>query len=244
MMSYALAGSALVLLLAFVRRRADKYEDVCVAAFIPISIIVLAPIARIESLLRPLTWDARLRAVDIFFGADDLAFARFCLARHWLDLILASVYLSLPFMFSLIWALERSKQFFRAGVIGALGALPFYLAVPAAGPIYAFPGWPEHALASSGLLVVSTAWPRNCFPSMHCAWAMLLALNSQNRLLRAFFVIYAVLTAFAIVAVGEHYFIDAIAAVPFTFAVQWTAEHWPAWIAQWRGRILEGSITR
>jgi hypothetical protein len=32
---------------------------------------------------------------------------------------------------------------------------------------------------------------------------------------------------FAPVAGGEHYFIDIIAAVPFTFGVQWVAERLP-----------------
>jgi len=53
---------------------------------------------------------------------------------------------------------------------------------------------------------------------MHFTWALLLALNVHDRRWRWAFIIYAVLMAFATVASGEHYFIDVIVAIPFSFA--------------------------
>ena len=55
---------------------------------------------------------------------------------------------------------------------------------------------------------------------MHFTWAFLLALNSKNQYWRVIFGIYAGLMFFVVVVGGEHYFLDVIAAIPFTFAVQ------------------------
>ncbi len=59
---------------------------------------------------------------------------------------------------------------------------------------------------------------RDCMPSLHLAWALLLWIYS-GRWLRIPMLIFAVLTAAATVGLGEHYAIDLVAALPFTWAV-------------------------
>jgi hypothetical protein len=58
-------------------------------------------------------------------------------------------------------------------------------------------------------------------PSVHLAWALLAAIEARRLGLiwRTIFAAFTVLTAFATIALGEHYVIDLIVAIPFTFAV-------------------------
>jgi hypothetical protein len=61
----------------------------------------------------------------------------------------------------------------------------------------------------------------NAMPSLHLAWA-LLCLFYVHRLgigMRILACTFALLTAIATVASGQHYVVDLIAAVPFSFAV-------------------------
>jgi hypothetical protein len=53
--------------------------------------------------------------------------------------------------------------------------------------------------------------------------------RARRRALRAALWAYAGLLAVAAIAIGEHYLIDLLAAIPFALGVQWTA--------QWLGRI-------
>jgi hypothetical protein len=218
MIYYSLAGAALVIALSFALRT-DRYEDVCVATAVVAFVLVLLPLAPIEAWLRPLTWDGVLRRWDLALGLDGFALARFCFRHGWARVLFGNAYSALPLAFAVNWALERSKLFFHAAAIGAIAAVPFYMLVPACGPQYAFAGYPWHASVPAGLIAVSTLHPRNCFPSMHFAWALLLAMNAKGRLWKSTLAIYATLVALATVAGGEHYFVDVIFAVPFTLAV-------------------------
>src|ERR1700735_4393467 len=90
--AWAVFGSGLVLLVSCLRRTADKYQDVCVATFITGFMIALAPLAPVEGWLRPLTWDSRLRSVDLTLGLDGFAFARFCIVHRWPMVVLMTAY--------------------------------------------------------------------------------------------------------------------------------------------------------
>jgi hypothetical protein len=110
-----------------------------------------------------------------------------------------------------------------------------YLLLPAAGPEYAFSNFPD-----PNDIAVSIGWvhPRNCFPSMHLTWAILVAWNLRNPRWRWLFVSYAALMALATVACGEHYFVDILAALPFAAAVQKIAVAWPS-LELKRSRLAE-----
>jgi len=66
---------------------------------------------------------------------------------------------------------------------------------------------------------VGTAF--NATPSLHCAWAFLLflAMRSLGRWITVVTGIFVMLTAISTMAVGEHYAVDLIAALPFTLMV-------------------------
>jgi hypothetical protein len=121
----------------------------------------------------------------------------------------------------------NAETLIKAALASGLVAFILYHFYPAAGPIYAFGTVFPAALPDPSTLVPTPTdlalpgAPRNCMPSVHFAWALLAALEARRlgRVSRAFFTIFAALTAFATMALGEHYLIDLVVAVPFTLAI-------------------------
>jgi len=220
----ALLGFAVILAASFIRKIPDKFEDFCIGVSIPVFVCLLLPIGAATGWLRPATLDVFFRRADMALGLDGFALTRWLLRTGWYVLV-SPIYSALPLVLALGWALERSRTLLRAAVIGAVLAIPLYLLFPAAGPEYAFSNFPD-----PNSVAVSIGWvhPRNCFPSMHLTWAILVAWNLRNPRWRWLFVVYAALMALATVACGEHYFVDILAAFPFAVAVQKTAVAWPS----------------
>jgi hypothetical protein len=220
MLSYALAGFLLIMLVSFLRGTKDKYLDLYVSAALPIFISFLILLGPITSWIRPETIDGQLRAIDLALGLDGFALTRWMLAHCYF--FVRPVYFALPLMMACAWVLERPRTLLRAAVIGAGLAFLIYLIFPAVGPQYAFANFPD---ASARLMpTIGSVYPRNCIPSMHFTWAFLLALNLSDKRWRWIFFVYAGLMALVTVAGGAHYAIDVIVAVPFTFAVQRIAD--------------------
>lgn len=202
----------LVLLLASLLRknRSDRRDDfitaIGYAAFCGISV-------QLHNFLiwfRPNTIDASLLRIDRAVGIDPVRFSSWMFEQHHhLFSGLMSVYNFLAYAIVILWLAERNHTLRRALLIGGIGVWFFYALFPAAGPVYYANGLTATAL-------------RNCLPSMHFAWALLLPLNSQSWL-RGPLWVYAGLMALATVAIGQHYVIDIVAAVPYTFGVQWMA---------------------
>jgi membrane-associated phospholipid phosphatase len=220
----ALLGFAVILAASFIRKIPDKFEDFCIGVSIPVFVCLLLPIGAATGWLRPATLDVLFRRADMALGLDGFALTRWLLRTGWYVLV-SPIYSALPLVLALGWALERSRTLLRAAVIGAVLAVPLYLLLPAAGPEYAFSNFPDpNSVAAS----VGWVHPRNCFPSMHLTWAILVAWNLRNPRWRWLFVFYAALMALATVACGEHYFVDILAALPFAAAVQKIAVAWPS----------------
>jgi hypothetical protein len=102
--------------------------------------------------------------------------------------------------------IERIRICFILFLAG-LCAVPFYILFPAVGPTH----------------IGEPFAMRNCIPSMHVAWAILLwraALPGWKRKAMALFV---PLTAISTLTTGEHYLIDIIVAIPY-------AAFWSLWI--------------
>jgi|GEM_PF-7135336 len=99
---------------------------------------------------------------------------------------------------------SRKSHLMRALSLAAVLALPCYLILPAVGPVH----------------LNNPAAPGNCMPSLHMTWASLLWVNSRSGWLRKFTFCFMFLTGFSTLAMGEHYLMDLVAAVPFIYAVQ------------------------
>ena len=115
----------------------------------------------------------------------------------------------------------------RMLVVPFLLAFALYCFTPVVGPKYAFGENYPHNLefmlsypAGGGILISPTL--RNGMPSMHFTGAMLIVLATACLSRKVWFYaacFFAVLTFIATMAIGEHYLIDLIVAMPFCIAL-------------------------
>jgi len=222
---YGVGGYLLLFADSFLRKKEprERIINFYVGSLLVLFPYLILPLADgLEERLRPFVLDQALRLIDLRIGLDGFVLSRLCIAHPWTEPLLQIVYAGLPLAFAVAWLTSRSVRLLRAAVMGAFLCVPVYLLVPACGPEYAFSNWPwSETMASPGAVAMR---PRNCVPSMHVSWALLLALNARGRASRVLFTLYTAAMAFATVAGGEHYFIDALVAVPFTLALQWLAD--------------------
>ncbi len=204
-LSYSLAGAAVIIVSSFVRKEEDKYDSCCAAMVLPVVTIAIAIPFWLTEVLHPRIADAFLYRMDLAMGLDPFSVWHNVQRVPWLEMSLNLVYQSIPLFVALAYALEKPRFLFRSLIVGSILAFISYNLLPAVGP--------AHMQNPVGM-------PRNCFPSMHLGWALLVAWNVRGRVLRIAAWIFAALTAFATIGIGEHYFVDLIAAVPFCYAVQ------------------------
>jgi membrane-associated phospholipid phosphatase len=212
---YGLDGLAAILLASLIRG-VRKYDEILLGIGIVVCSLLVLPLCSWITSVRATTVDNSLRSFDLLLRLDGLGVGAFCAGHPIFWVLCVQAYNGLVLMFCLHWAIERSETFLRAAIIGAVLAVPFYLLVPACGPRYTLGGAPP------------PLQPRNCFPSMHMAWAILMILNARNPVWRTILIVYAFLMVFATIGSGEHYFVDLFAAVPFSLIVQQVAERVPS----------------
>jgi hypothetical protein len=221
---YAVAGAILILSVSFIRRTSDKYLDVCVSVGLLACLVILTVPLGLTVRLHPHTVDWLLYRADRAIGLDPLPLARLVYSTAWLHYLLWVCYSGLPLMISIAWATERPRAMFPAMLASAGMAFLCYNLLPAVGPAHAFDGFP---FAAAHLAAVDNPTsPRDCIPSMHLGWSLLILWNVRGRVLKACAWIFVGLTVLATVGLGEHYFVDLIAAVPFCYAVQMVSVSW------------------
>ena len=73
-----------------------------------------------------------------------------------------------------------------------------------------------------GLLSLPGSAARNCMPSLHTAWALLVCWNSRpfGRWVKTLAASFLALTLAATLGLGEHYLVDLVVAVPFALCIQ------------------------
>jgi hypothetical protein len=104
-----------------------------------------------------------------------------------------------------------------------VAGLLLYTVVPATGPRFVFPEFPQNPPDSilPRLITVDSTAMRNAVPSLHFTWTLLLLWMARNARawVRRIALAFVVLTFVATMALGQHYFVDLIVALPFTIAV-------------------------
>ena len=244
---YTVAGT--IIILAFARR--NNRQDLAVAfgllAFFLLN-VALGTVGRLpKGQSFSLTMDWYLYRADQYLGMDGLSLARWVLGTPALKVILLIAYQALPVAFAIVWSAERSNAMLRAVLWAALAGFYCYRIAPATGPIYAFPGFPWAPPHGSGQVLVDVSMPRNCLPSLHFGWALLLLWNCRSRAMETFGSIYLFLTALATVGLGEHYFVDLIASVPFCAAMQaiatWKYFSVVWWLQKWQRAATRAAPT-
>lgn len=205
----------------------------CATLLLPIA-STLALVGQQLTLIHASTFDVSAYLVDNSYGAPAAAIlgriAEPHSATHWL---LMTVYCWLPPAVSTCYVLNLragnrdAVVLLKAALVAGAIAFGLYHIYPAAGPAYAFGSAFPDSLPSPASLAPSPATlaipgaPRNCMPSVHFAWAILAAIEARRlgRTAHATFVLFAVLTACATLALGEHYLIDLVVAVPFALCI-------------------------
>jgi hypothetical protein len=180
--------------------------------------------------LHPKTLDLYLYAFDGSLGLQpSFAAGRLVLGSLWLTRMCLFWYRVLPAALMLVYAqqLVRRREaalsvflaFFLAGPVGII----FYNLFPACGPIYLFPQFPRDPMTAVQvrevvLHPVSIIGNRNAFPSLHMAWALLAWWYGKGllTLTRSLLAMFLAGTVLATLGLGEHYFIDLVAAFPFS----------------------------
>lgn len=187
--------------------------------------------------LMPETQDARLYIFDAAYGAP-VSFIAGQLFREipYLASLAFRSYIAMPLAIAGLYAIwfareHRQRPQVNIAVMAiamSLAGYGAYFAVPACGPVYlfgtAFPANPPDPALFSGAslpLRIPDA-PRNCVPSLHFGWALMLFLNTRglSRAIRGVSAAFLGVTALATLGLGEHYLVDLVVAVPFTLAFQ------------------------
>ncbi len=207
-------------------------------------------ILRIISILFPLTYDIHLWKIDAAFGNVGQAFA---LAADTLPswgqsfTILVYSLLAVIFLPQIAWLIREKKNQsmhgWRTLVVPFFVAVVSYAWLPATGPIAAFDGFypnkmPPMDQLGDVLMPVGQA-PRNAMPSMHFSgaiWVFMVAAVFRQKIIFAIAAIFLLGTAWATLALGEHYVIDLVVAMPFAAALGlWLIDpprrkHAPSWL--------------
>ena len=174
-----------------------------------------------------------------------------------LRVVLAIAYELLPLAMFTVFALEvrdpRRLPFglFRGLLACGFAAALLYAVTPVTGPAYALgAAFPDQLAPLLQRTPVPLATPngvfapRNAFPSFHLTWA-LVALLLAWRFgwpARIGFGVYALLIGTATLALGEHYLIDLVAALPVLAAITAVCIEHVSWRSPARRRALIGGI--
>jgi hypothetical protein len=196
------------------------------------------------SAAHPKTLDLYLLSFDYSLGVELASSAgRWYAMNSWVHIPSLIVYVGLAIPITVVYAgrLVRFKEkalpamlaFLVTGPIGIL----FYNLFPACGPHALFQnGFPFHpfpmAQASRLLLEpLAVAGPRNAIPSLHMGWALLAWWYSRGLSVteRGIALVFLVVTAFATLGTGEHWFVDLIVAFPFALMIQGLSSYNLSW---------------
>jgi hypothetical protein len=233
----ALGAASLLVLAVRAKRTEGAARSAALAAFVPALLLPCFVLSAqfylaTTALLHPMVLDPVLYAIDALpMGSPSFVVGRWFEASPPLRKICTSVYMGLPLALAFIHgaAQRRSRASLRDGLsafvaAGAIGFLLYHL-YPVAGPEFIaegrFPTQPAAAasLPPGGISMLPV--PRNCMPSLHTAWALLIYWQARplGGRLRAFGAAWLVLTLLATLGLGYHYAVDLVVAVPFSVAV-------------------------
>ncbi len=206
----------------------------------PLSGLVIGDAIMFVTWLRPRTYDAFLLAFDGSLGVQPSFLLGRFLARapnYWCATTVA--YYALPLAVSILYASHLALG--RAGKRQPVPILALFLSLmiagvalysiyPAAGPRPAFgKSYPRNPPSLAQITIQPMKVPdepRNGMPSLHMAGALAVWWNSRRwpRWGGILAGLFLCATIFSTLALGEHYLVDLVVAVPFTliFQAAWT----------------------
>jgi PAP2 superfamily len=237
----ALLGVCSLGLLAFRRTwSAGEERKLLQYALLPPLLFVLlgyasSALLEITDSLHPTTLDLFLNNFDASLGLQpSFEVGQLVLRSRWFTRIALLFYFALPIPVMLIYAKQLIRQetaamtaFLGFFVVGPVGVI-FYNLLPACGPVYVFGSkFPFEPLSNQQvkeMLVhpVVISGIRNAFPSLHVAWALLACWYAEglSNWAKFFALLFLTGTVLATLGLGEHYFIDLVAALPFALMIK------------------------
>lgn len=238
----AICSALLLVLAAFLARSNRKLSDfwlVLAITQLPVALITYILIA--VATARRARYDLYLNAADRIFWFPANHLARFLEQHSALHSICVADYLYwwvpiwIALLVTAIWDLGEAWRALATYLLSGVLAIPIYLLFPACGPATILPHFPEiyrgpihlvFATGASGHLA-----PNNCVPSVHFTVALLaLWYLRKSKPLLILGIVNAVITAVATLGLGEHYLIDLLLAIPYT----WLVIKVPQWFTRWR----------
>ncbi|MFN7993244.1 MAG: phosphatase PAP2 family protein [Bryobacteraceae bacterium] len=176
------------------------------------------------------TYDHFLYRFDGSLGFQPSFLAGTLTATPWVYQVTRSLYEALPLFLVTAYLIQDrrgpgyGRRFFILIVlVGLCGAACFFL-FPAVGAYWLFAkSFPFHPPASSAIplipTVVSAAVPRNCMPSLHTSWALLVFWATSGCRLRWRLPLWTLMGFMLLQTLVYHYLIDMVVAFPFTLAM-------------------------
>jgi PAP2 superfamily len=245
----------------WLRSSGDQRSLLRYAFLPPLLLIVLgyaaSPLLGITGMLHAKTFDLFLYAFDASLRVQmSFDVGRLVLSSRALTWVTLASYYALPLVLMLAYAkqLVRCREmaltaFLAFMVAGPVGTI-FYNLLPACGPLYLVGAeFPFHPLSTQHIrdLVIQpvlVAGARNAFPSLHMAWALLAWWYSEglSRTLRSVFFTFLGLTVVATLGLGEHYFIDLVAALPFALMIEAGCTLQMSWKNRLRGKAFASGL--
>ena len=238
----AICSALLLVLAAFRLRSNQKLSDfwlVMAISQFPVALITYVLIA--VAAARRVRFDLYLNAVDRLFRFPANHLARFLGQHPALHSICIADYLYwwVPVWIALLVTAHRDLgaawRALATYLLSGILAIPIYFLVPACGPAIILPNFPDiyrgpvHVLFAAG--APGHLAPDNCVPSVHFTVALLaLWFLRKSKPLLILGILNAVITAIATLGLGEHYLIDLLLALPYT----WFVIKVPEWITRWR----------
>lgn len=208
------------------------------------SLVVMAScLLELNSKLLPLTFDYFFYKIDQAFGGA----ARWAAMQvgqnqtHFFGKLTHEVYDILGVLFFPVLALiigenkSRSLNVWRVLFVPYAVAAICYLCFPATGPGVAIMGYPATAAQPQDLTAAFVSVlpaPRNAMPSLHLSsaiWIFMLCASLRRKWIFALSVLFVLGTAWATLAIGEHYVIDLMVAMPFAPALGLFLMNPPRW---------------
>jgi len=180
---------------------------------------------------RGLTYDRYLYAFDGSLGFQPSFLAgQILTAIPWIGQFTRALYDGLPLFLVTAYLIEERRSSAHArgvllfmALIGICGAACFFV-FPAVGTYLMFPKvFPLHPPALSAIplapAIVGSGEPRNCMPSLHTAWALVVLWAAGRCSLPWRILLRVLLSIMLLQTLMFHYLVDMVVAVPFTLSL-------------------------
>ncbi|MFO1241726.1 MAG: phosphatase PAP2 family protein [Rickettsiales bacterium] len=177
-----------------------------------------------------ITYDAYLYAFDSALGLGLASILPLALDNLTLNFALMLAYLGLIGAFMICQYLQRRytdkshADIVSTFALAGLLSLICYSVFPACGILCLFDTAFPYQLPAPRLDYVAIRHdiPSNAMPSLHFTWGLMLAFQGlfYGKKASLFFIINLILISVATIALGEHFLIDLIVAVPYTLFIQ------------------------